>query len=37
MVDMVLHQLLPAGMKYASDLAEAVSRKERIGVSFAAE
>jgi glutamine synthetase len=24
-------------MKYASDLAEAVSRKERIGVSFAAE
>ena len=37
MVDMVLHQLLPAGMKYASDLAEAVSRKERIGVSSAAE
>jgi glutamine synthetase len=37
MVDMVLHQLLPAGMKYASDLAEAVSRKERIGVPFSAE
>ena len=37
MVDMVLHQLLPAGMQYASDLAEAVSRKERIGVSAAAD
>ena len=37
MVDMVLHQLLPAGMQYASDLAEAVSRKGQIGVSCAAE
>ena len=37
MVDMVLHQLLPAGMAYASDLAEAVSRKAKIGVPCNAE
>ena len=30
MIDMVMHQILPASLKYASDLAEAVNRKKTI-------
>ena len=29
MVDMVLHQLLPAGIRYSSDLAESICRKQQ--------
>ena len=31
MVDMVMHQLLPAGMQYSSELSESVLRKQQIG------
>ncbi len=36
-VDMVTQQILPAALRYSSDLANAVSRKAAIGVSAAAE
>ena len=29
MVDMVMHQILPAALKYSSDLAESINRKEK--------
>ena len=32
MVDMTLHQILPAALRYSSDLAEAVERKRKAGV-----
>ena len=32
MVDMALHQILPAALKYSSDLAEAVERKQKLGI-----
>jgi glutamine synthetase len=32
MVDMTLHQILPAAMRYSSDLAEAVERKRKAGI-----
>ncbi len=32
MVDMALHQILPAALAYSSDLAKAVERKNRIGI-----
>ena len=37
MVDMVLHQILPAAIRYSSDLADSVERKRKAGVSSAAE
>lgn len=37
MVDMVLHQLLPASLRYSSDLAEAVERKHKAGISAKTE
>ena len=37
MVDMTLHQILPAAMRYSSDLAEAVARKQAIGISATTE
>ncbi len=33
MVDMVLHQILPAGLAYSSDLSKSVSRKKALGIS----
>ncbi len=32
MVDMTLHQILPAALRYSSDLAEAVERKRKAGI-----
>lgn len=32
MVDMILHQILPAALAYSSDLAKSVARKEKIGI-----
>jgi glutamine synthetase len=32
MVDMILHQILPAAMQYSSDLAKSASRKQDVGV-----
>ena len=37
MVDMVLHQILPAALSYSSDLAKAVERKGKHGISCQAE
>ena len=37
MVDMVLHQILPAALSYSSDLAKAVERKGKHGISCRAE
>ena len=37
MVDMSLHQILPAAMRYSSDLAKAVLRKKELGISAKAE
>jgi len=37
MVDMSLHQILPAAMKYSSDLAKAVLRKKELGIPANAE
>ena len=38
MVDMVMHQILPAALQYASDLAESIKRKESIaGITSQAE
>ena len=37
MVDMTLHQILPAALRYSSDLAEAVERKRKAGVSAKTE
>ena len=37
MVDMILHQILPAAMQYSSDLAESVNRKQAMGVIAKAE
>ena len=37
MVDMCLHQILPAAMKYSSSLAEAVLRKKELGIPALAE
>ena len=38
MLDMVMHQILPAALKYSSDLAEAINRKASIaGTSSSAE
>ncbi len=37
MVDMSLHQILPAAMHYSSDLAKAVLRKKELGISARAE
>ncbi len=37
MVDMVLHQLLPAGLAYSSDLAKGLIRKQQLGVAAACE
>ena len=37
MIDMVLHQILPAAMAYSAELAQSVSRKESIGISATAE
>ena len=37
MVDMTLHQILPAALRYSSDLAEAVERKRKAGVPSKAE
>ena len=36
-VDMVMQQILPAALRYSSDLAEAINRKTAIGISAAAE
>ena len=37
MVDMVLHQILPAALAYSSDLAKAVERKSNVGIPAATE
>ena len=37
MVDMVLHQILPAAMAYSSDLAEAAERKRKAGIRATTE
>ena len=37
MVDMALHQILPAAMAYSSDLAKAVARKEALGIPAGTE
>ena len=37
MVDMTLHQILPAAMAYSSDLAEAAERKGKIGICSTTE
>jgi len=37
MVDMTLHQILPAAMAYSSDLAEAVERKRKLGIPASTE
>ena len=37
MVDMSLHQILPAALAYSSDLAESVLRKQQLGLSAASE
>jgi glutamine synthetase len=37
MVDMSLHQILPAAMRYSSDLAKAVLRKKELGINAKAE
>ncbi len=37
MVDMTLHQILPAGIAYASELAQAIERKRRAGIPAGAE
>ena len=37
MVDMSLHQILPAAMRYSSDLAKAVLRKKELGIKAKAE
>ena len=37
MVDMTLHQILPAALSYSSDLAEAAERKRKIGIVSATE
>jgi glutamine synthetase len=37
MVDMVLHQILPASLAYASDLAKATERKSKLGIAAAAD
>ncbi len=36
-VDMALHQILPAALKYSSNLCEAILTKQKLGVSAAAE
>ena len=37
MVDMSLHQILPAALAYSSDLAESVLRKQQLGLSAVSE
>ncbi len=37
MVDMVMHQILPAALRYSSDLAESVLRKQQVGISAEAD
>jgi len=37
MVDMVLQQILPAGLKYSSDLSESVLRKQQLGFVASSE
>ncbi len=37
MVDMVLHQILPAGLAYSSDLSKSVLRKSELGISCQAD
>jgi glutamine synthetase len=37
MVDMVMHQILPAALRYSSDLTESVLRKEQAGIPAMAE
>ena len=37
MVDMVLQQILPAGLKYSSDLSESVLRKKQLGLDAASD
>ena len=37
MVDMLLHQILPASLAYSSDLAEAIERKRKAGISCKTE
>ena len=37
MVDMVMHQLLPAALRYSSDLTESVLRKEKAGIPARAD
>ena len=37
MVDMVLHQILPAALRYSSDLAESVARKQKLNLAAEAE
>ena len=37
MVDMVLQQILPAGLKYSSDLSESVLRKQQLGLDAASD
>ncbi len=37
MVDMVLHQILPAGLAYSSDLSESLLRKQRLGLAATSE
>ena len=37
MVDMVLHQILPAALRYSSDLAESVARKQQLGLAAETE
>ena len=37
MVDMSLHQILPAAIRYSSDLAKAVLRKKELGIPAEAE
>ena len=37
MVDMILHQILPAAMRYSSDLAKAVLRKKELGINAKTE
>ncbi len=37
MVDMVMHQILPAALKYSSDLTQSLLRKEEAGIPAAAD
>ncbi len=37
MVDMVMHQILPAALRYSSDLTESVLRKEQAGIPATAD